>query len=78
MGVLLTSFLLGCRPLGLAGPMDERARFKCKRAGGRRASKGDAVRRGLINRAHDDFHYSPSYGLQDGIEDWLKQSREIK
>lgn len=31
-----------------------------------------------IERAHKDFHYSPSYGLESGIEDWLKQSREIK
>ena len=44
MGVLLPSFLQGCRPLGspllgLADPMDERARFRCKEAGGRRTSR---------------------------------------
>ena len=32
----------------------------------------------LIKRAHDDFHYSPRYCLERGIEDWLKQSRETK
>ena len=47
MGVLSSFFLQGCRPLGspllgLAGPMDERARFRCKGAGGRWTSRGTA------------------------------------
>ena len=49
MDVLSPSFLQGCRPLGrllleLAGPMDERARFRCKEAGGRRTSRRDGQR----------------------------------
>ena len=49
MGVLSSFFLQGCRPLGspllgLAGPMDERARFRCKGAGGRWTSRGDCQR----------------------------------
>jgi hypothetical protein len=44
MGALSPSFLLVVRPLSsplleLAGPMDERARFRCKEALGRRTSR---------------------------------------